>query len=122
MLPLLSKEKMSHTQHPIIQKCKLLTSTRDTLRCMKNLCHSVPCLFLIPAGPNISVVGAINEVKSLHFQDLTTTLCLAYICGSLISDSLLFCFKALKGTVQNLKTYYESPKLKEPSDSIVRRD
>ena len=58
-----------------------------------------PSIIIIISGPNISIVGIINGTLHVIVENLVPTLRLAYIPGSHITNSLCFCFKALKAFI-----------------------
>ena len=65
----------------------------------EQLNFSCPCIFLILSGPNISIVGIVNGKSFVFVENLVPTLRLALIPGSHITNSLCFCFKALKAFI-----------------------
>ena len=68
-----------------------------------------PCLILTICGPNLRVLGIINQRNSIVCECLVPTLTLAYITGSRITDSIVFCMTALKAALNNLAAYYKNP-------------
>ena len=70
--------------------------------------YHCPCLVVILCGATLRVLGIVSTKAKAICEWLVPTLKLAYIPGSVISNSVCICMTALKATLIRLMVYYKT--------------